>query len=343
LERLVPCLGQRHKDTIELRTNLRVILAGTQDLVKSAHQLVKVLARYHHPPSSSPASYPSNEVHSQRQYQQHEQPPAILPGLRPLPTKSYSDLTPRQQKRQAIEAERQQITTLRRLSSSASHRRLSQLRRSRSDLGDWLDDVSHIAATTAESETGALLATSSLSGNSHGISVNAGYSTFEPNRKSGYGYAMDIHGYPINPDTGTPWSARQPQYSHEQYPSGQGPDHGRELSVQEEQLLREILAVDGELVFQEALLQEREVEILKIEEGMDEVQEMMKELGILVHEQRSGVDFLHDNILQVRGRIQAGQQEVVKASEYHRRSRERLCYLILLISIVGAVVMLALL
>ncbi|GJJ69508.1 hypothetical protein EMPS_01854 [Entomortierella parvispora] len=298
LERLVPCLGQRHKDTVELRSSLHAVLDGTRDLVKSAHGLIKALAKYHQPtafaqgnshnndndigigfrrpnPSSQAALSAESSAWQRKVLTSRRQTHQRLTKDLTLASKSFQDL-----QRQALVAERQKVATLRRLSASASLRRWSQRR---SDLMDL---------SQQDIEQGALLV--------HGDGSGAGSSS--------------------NANGGT---------------------HERELSVQEEALLREILAMDGEISLQESILLERESEILKIEEGMGQVLEVMKELGTLVVEQRADVDFIHDNVLQSRGRIQQGQQEVLKASEYQRRSREKLCYLILIVSTVGALVMLA--
>ncbi|KAF9112307.1 Syntaxin-7 [Mortierella sp. AM989] len=287
LERLVPCLGQRRKDTSEMRASLHAVLDTTQDLVKSAHGLIKVLARYHQPPTSRPppniglrvqTSLSPNEVSSRQRkiLASRRQTHQRLTKDLSLASRAFQEL-----QKQAVEAERKQVATLRRLSGSASLRRLSARR---SDLMDLSQD---------EIEAGAL-----------------------SEARSG----------------------RETERSSSMVPYNV---HDRELSVQEEALLREILAVDGELVFQESIIQERESEIRKIEEGMGQVLDVMRELGTLVHEQRGGVDFLHDNILQTRGRIQLAQQEITKASEYQRRSREKMCYVIMVLSIVVAVVMLA--
>ncbi|KAF9128618.1 hypothetical protein BGW39_004878, partial [Mortierella sp. 14UC] len=280
LERLVPCLGQRHKDTAEMRASLHAVLDGTQELVKSAHGLVKVLARYHQTPSI-PHSGIGIGVRSQQQMQQRQVELSswqkkVLVSRRQTHQRLTKDLALVSKdfqvlQREAIEAERCQVAILRRLSSSASMRRLS-LRRS--DLMDL---------SAEEIQAGAL---SSSSNNGRGSSSN--------------GYA---HGGGVN---------------NTSFPGLQVLQHDRELSIQEEALLRELLSMDGELAMQETILQERESEIRKIEEGMVQVLDVMKELGTLVHEQRGGVDFLQDNIMQARGRIQQGQHEIVKASEHQR-------------------------
>ncbi|KAF9933627.1 hypothetical protein BGZ67_004181 [Mortierella alpina] len=338
LERLVPCLGQRHKDTVEMRASLHAVLDGTQDLVKSAHSLVKVLARYHQPPPSSSSSSSSTSTSTTS---------PIPIGIRAIPPRSLSDLSSWQRKvlgsrrqthqrltkdlavvskafqdlqRQVVEAERRQVAALRRLSSSASMRRISGYR---SDLMDLSPD---------EMESlGAAAAAAAAAGQGYGsCSSSSGHGTGGSNGNSNRGSNSSNH----NGGSKTAGAIT----------SGRGHDsymHDRELSVQEEAMLREILVMDGELAFQESLLQEREFEIQKIEEGMGQVLDVMKELGTLVHEQRAGVDFLHDNIMQTRGRVHQAQHEILKASEHQRRSREKLCYLIMITSIVGAMVMLA--
>ncbi|KAF9983513.1 hypothetical protein BGZ65_001701 [Modicella reniformis] len=291
LERLIPCLGQRHKDTPEMRESLHAVLDGTQDLVKSAHGLIKALAKYHQPPPAAPQTkiglriQPSLSPNQLSSWQRK-----VLAGRRQthqrltkdlaLASKSFQDL-----QRQALEAERRQIATLRRLSGSTSLQRLSQYR---SDLMDLSQE---------EIEAGVF----AVNSKNNGKAV-----------KSGNSNASFV-----------------------------GVNHNRELSVQEEALLREILVLDGEVAFQESIIHEREIEIRKMEEGMGQVLDVMRELGTLVHEQRDGIDYLHDNIVQTRNRTQLAQQEVLKASEYQRRSREKLCYLLLITSIVGALVMLA--
>ncbi|KAF9395817.1 hypothetical protein CPC16_006690 [Podila verticillata] len=300
LERLVPCLGQRHKDTKEMRASLHSVLDTTQELVKSASTQVKLLARYHLPPSSNArnTSIISSSQHSLSAEASEPWQRKVLASRRmthqrltkdlALVSKAFQEL-----QRQVVEAERRQVATLRRLSTSASLQRHSR----RSDLMDLSQN---------DIEAGALLT---------GV-IGEGGAPFS---------------ITVVPRTGRATSSSTGVLVHD-----------RELSVQEEQLLQELLVMDGELAIQESILQERETEITRIEEGMGQVLEVMRELGVLVHEQRGGMDFLQDNILQTRGRIQLAQQEVLKASEYQRQSREKLCFMVLIASIVGAIVAFAL-
>ncbi|KAF9349195.1 hypothetical protein BGX34_001977 [Mortierella sp. NVP85] len=302
LERLIPCLGQRHKDTPEMRESLHAVLNGTQDLVKSAHALIKALSKYHHPPPAAPQSniglrvQPTVSPNQLTSWQRK-----VLAGRRQthqrltkdltLASKSFQDL-----QRQAVEAERRQVATLKRLSVSPSLKRLTNYRSgptspvARNVMEMTQEESEKLPLLGGKKQNGTIVSGGMSSASFDGIGLEA---------------------------------------------------HNRELSVQEEALLREILILDGEVAFQECIIQEREDEIRKMEEGMGQVLDVMRELGTLVHEQRDGIDYLHDNIAQVRTRTHMAQQEVLKASEYQRRSREKLCYLIMITSIVGALVMLA--
>ncbi|CAO3575156.1 unnamed protein product [Mortierella alpina] len=350
LERLVPCLGQRHKDTMEMRASLHAVLDGTQDLVKSAHSLVKVLARYHQPPPASSsmsitaASNPSSSSNP------------IPIGIRAIPPRSLADLSSWQRKvlasrrqthqrltkdlavvskafqdlqRQVVEAERRQVAALRRLSSSASMRRISGYRSDLMDLSpDEIESLGAAAAAAAGHGYGSCSSSSSIG---HGKGIGGSNSNSNSSNSNSNSNSNNNRG---SKSAGGGGNGVMSGSGHHSYM------HDRELSVQEEAMLREILVMDGELAFQESMLQEREFEIQKIEEGMGQVLDVMKELGTLVHEQRAGVDFLHDNIMQTRGRVYQAQHEILKASEHQRRSREKLCYLIMITSIVGAMVML---
>ncbi|KAG0295828.1 hypothetical protein BGZ98_001209 [Dissophora globulifera] len=279
LERLVPCLGVRHKDTPELRASLHSVLDTTQDLVKSAHSLLKVLTKYHQPPTASSSSNYS---------------------IRVQPKTSKNDLP---------SSQRMTLASRRR-----THQRLTK---DLALISKAFQELQRRAVEEERRQSGALLVSGQgINGSRYGSIVGSGYTNISKGNAArndgvGKGGRSDIV-------------------------------HDRELSVQEEALLREILALDGELVFQESILQEREIEIKKMEEGMGQVLDVMRELGSLVHEQREGVDYLHDNILQTRGRTRLAQQEILKASEHQRHSREKMCYLIMVVSIVAAMVLLAL-
>ncbi|KAG0323973.1 hypothetical protein BG004_003573 [Podila humilis] len=353
LERLVPYLGQRHKDTKEMRANLHTVLDTTQELVKSAHSQVKGLARYHLPNSSSSGTTTSSFTPGLRvistpsaTLQQGSVEAKVLASRRLTHQRLTKDLglasrAFQELQRQVVEAERRQVATLRRLSTNASIQRQSKNRRSdlmdlsQSDIEDGalIVDLGHV-----ESHSGN--GTSSSGGGSVPFSItvvprDGGSSSIN----SGYG-SMGHHsrggGGRRGTGSGVLGTSSSPETMHA---SSHGIlVHDRELSVQEEALLQELLVMDGELATQESILQERESEILKIEQGMGQVLEVMRELGTLVHEQQGGVDFLHDNILQTRGRIQLAQKELVQASEHQRKSREKLCYMVLIASIVGAII-----
>ncbi|KAF9167740.1 hypothetical protein DFQ26_003324 [Actinomortierella ambigua] len=476
LERLIPCLGQRHKDTLEMRESLHSVLDQTRDLVKSANAQVKHLARFHLPqavqPSTTPPTAastnaasssstraygsigdeaqpllsvrpsppPFSQSSSSHQLHNHIALDRVERGLLRRPGLQYSDLTPAQRQiitarrlthqrltkdltvvtrafqdlqRRAIEAERQQVAQLRRLSSSCASLRHRQ---SAASIHEGSPSSSSSSASSiSDNDEGAMgqrgvegvpivdldldlqaisppmgATTSTPMGPLH--SGKAIASSSSPSSSSGRAWRPP-HGEVVGgvgrvprqaeepptkatprlprhpqlhyPHTSTAVSSKHPQqtqtHNHEsdhhhhqhhqkqqqqqqqQHPSSRPlHPHDRQLSVQEKAHLAELQWMDNELELQEAILNEREDEIVKIEQGMTQVLQVMQELGAMVHEQRSGVEMLQDSISQTRNHTNQAYQELVQASDYDRRRRDKMCYLVLVISLVVSVVLLAL-
>ncbi|KAG0227555.1 hypothetical protein BGW41_003737 [Actinomortierella wolfii] len=426
LERLIPCLGQRHKDTVEMRESLHSVLDQTRELVKSANTQVKHLARFHLPQALQ--SHPGGDgsgngsagsssngdgalsftPQRQRTYGsigedlqplvQHVSPSRptannrrndhiamdmVERGLLRRPVIQYSDLTPAQRQvvtnrrlthqrltkdltvvtkafqdlqRRAIEAERQQVAQLRRLSSSCASLRQqsaeSMEEANNSDAQDMYEGdgvegvpimkldldlkVVPLMNRPEDTTTGVLpRLDSSKARTPHGDM--AGKLPHQPGPPQTAAFPRrprHPQQLPEDPSSNQKEQRRHPQQQHTH-------PHDRQLSVQEQAHLAELRWMDSELELQEAILQEREEEILKIEHGMTQVLQVMQELGAMVHEQRAGVDMLQDSISQTRSHIDCAHQEIVQASDYERKSRERLCYLLMIISLVVFVVLLA--
>jgi syntaxin 16 len=80
---------------------------------------------------------------------------------------------------------------------------------------------------------------------------------------------------------------------------------------------------------------EREKEIIRIAQSVNELAAMFKELSVLIVEQGSILDRIDYNIEQAQVKVAAGKKEVVKADEYSKASAKRslFCIFLLLIAI----------
>lgn len=69
------------------------------------------------------------------------------------------------------------------------------------------------------------------------------------------------------------------------------------VQVDDQQRRIQIEALDNEIEYNETLISEREGEIQGIEQGITELNEIFRDLGMLVNEQESGIrKFLYDTI-----------------------------------------------
>ncbi|GJQ78807.1 putative glycosyltransferase like family [Trypoxylus dichotomus] len=85
-----------------------------------------------------------------------------------------------------------------------------------------------------------------------------------------------------------------------------------------------------ELAFEKDMLLDREITIRKIEADILDVNEIMRELSALIHNQEELVDSIENNIDTTAAHVEDGTSELQKASQYQQRYRKRLCYLALI-------------
>ncbi|CAH1993993.1 unnamed protein product [Acanthoscelides obtectus] len=83
-----------------------------------------------------------------------------------------------------------------------------------------------------------------------------------------------------------------------------------------------------EAAFEQDMLLERESRIKQIESDILDVNQIMRELGSLVHQQGEVIDTIENSIDHAVGNVEEGTEELVKASQYQRKYRKRLFILI---------------
>jgi len=98
-----------------------------------------------------------------------------------------------------------------------------------------------------------------------------------------------------------------------------------------------------ELAYQESLIQEREREIIEIENGIHELSEMFDSLGTLMVQQGGMIDNIESNIQGVAADTSAAASELRTASDYQRKAGRRAACLMIIVTIVVAVVLVAIL
>ncbi|XLU24447.1 hypothetical protein S245_060513, partial [Arachis hypogaea] len=81
---------------------------------------------------------------------------------------------------------------------------------------------------------------------------------------------------------------------------------------------QEVLFLDNEIAFNEAIIEEREQGIQEIQQQIGEVNEIFKDLAVFVHEQEAMIDDIGSNIEQSHAAIAQARSQLAKASKTQR-------------------------
>jgi len=143
---------------------------------------------------------------------------------------------------------------------------------------------------------------------------------------------------------------KQPQQKNRQpdtFPQAHGNYDDYHAETEKQSLLessrkQQLLQLENEREFNDALIHDREMGIKQIESAVVEVNEIFTDLANLVHEQGFMIDNIESNIESTAVQTSAGVKELQQASKHQRSARSKLCILAIIISIIAAVVTLIL-
>ncbi|XP_021899695.1 syntaxin-22 [Carica papaya] len=96
---------------------------------------------------------------------------------------------------------------------------------------------------------------------------------------------------------------------------------------------QEVLLLDNEITFNGAIIEERDHGIKEIQEQISEVNEIFKDLAVLVHEQGAMIDDIGSNIESSHSATAQGTTQLAKASKIQRSNSSMICLLILIFAI----------
>ncbi|XP_032682150.1 syntaxin-12 isoform X2 [Odontomachus brunneus] len=120
---------------------------------------------------------------------------------------------------------------------------------------------------------------------------------------------------------------------------GDDADETQSLLLAQEQQHR---STQRTLEFQQGLLLEREERIKRIEGDILDVNQIMRELAALVHQQGDTIDTIDNHIENVHGNVELGAQELVKGSNYQSKFRRKV-YILMLLAIIVVIVLIVIL
>lgn len=137
----------------------------------------------------------------------------------------------------------------------------------------------------------------------------------------------------------------QPSVLPSSYTAGEADE--RADKIQEQQALmqsrrQEVLLLDNDISFNEAIIEEREQGIHEIQQQIGEVHEIFKDLAVLVHEQGTMIDDIGSNIEGAHAATAQGKSLLVKAAKTQRSNSSLTCLLLVIFGIVLLIVIIVL-
>ncbi|XP_024985597.1 syntaxin-22-like [Cynara cardunculus var. scolymus] len=105
---------------------------------------------------------------------------------------------------------------------------------------------------------------------------------------------------------------------------------------------QEVLLLDNEIAFNEAIIEEREQGIQDIQNQIGEVNEIFKDLAVLVHEQGAMIDDIGSNIENSHAATAQAKVQLSKASKTQRANSSMTCLLLVIVGIVLLIVIIIL-
>ncbi|MQM21435.1 hypothetical protein Taro_054475 [Colocasia esculenta] len=101
---------------------------------------------------------------------------------------------------------------------------------------------------------------------------------------------------------------------------------------------QEVLLLDNEIIFNEAIIEEREQGIQEIQQQIGEVNEIFKDLAVLVHDQGTMIDDIESHIGNTQAATAQAKSQLAKASKTQRSNSSLTCLLLVIFGIVLLIV-----
>lgn len=106
---------------------------------------------------------------------------------------------------------------------------------------------------------------------------------------------------------------------------------------QQEQQLRQ-QQIQRDLQFEQDMMLEREQRMRQIEADVLDVNQIMKELSSITHQQSEVIDTIENTIEHTVGNVESGHTELAKAAEYQNRYRRKVLILLIIAVILGVII-----
>ncbi|XP_072967180.1 syntaxin-22-like [Typha angustifolia] len=113
-------------------------------------------------------------------------------------------------------------------------------------------------------------------------------------------------------------------------------------SLLQESRRQEVVSLDNEIVFNEAIIEEREQGIQDIQHQISEVNEIFKDLAVLVHDQGAMIDDIDSHIESSIAATAQAKAQLARASKTQKSKSSLICLLLVIFGVVLLIVIIVL-
>ncbi|XP_016088934.1 syntaxin-12-like [Sinocyclocheilus grahami] len=85
------------------------------------------------------------------------------------------------------------------------------------------------------------------------------------------------------------------------------------------------------------LIKERETNIRQLESDIMDVNQIFKDLAVMIHDQGDMIDSIEASVEGAEVHVERGAEQLQQAAYYQRKSRKRMCVLALILSLVATI------
>lgn len=111
---------------------------------------------------------------------------------------------------------------------------------------------------------------------------------------------------------------------------------------EQEQRRQEQEQMHAQMQFNQSMIIEREEGMKEIESTMLEINEIFRDLSMAVHEQGGMLDNIEANMTSADAHVESGTGQLVKASDYQKKARNKMMCLLVIVAIVAAILVIVL-
>ncbi|THU59707.1 hypothetical protein C4D60_Mb07t04880 [Musa balbisiana] len=109
-----------------------------------------------------------------------------------------------------------------------------------------------------------------------------------------------------------------------------------------EQTRQELLSLENEIAFNEAIIEEREKDIKEIHYNVQQIHEIYQDLAVLLHDQPLSIDNIDKHIEESAASTCRAKEQLYKASQCSRSRSSWVCWVLIILVLVLVILLLVL-